>query len=521
MTVLQETIYTTEVVPDAPTNRRPIDHGVVKLKPKRPPEVSVPKYSDNPTPQRYVEALNYFFKTHKYVRQPTKVFKKDSENMGWVNARDYDAWFASLPSTQWFDRPQLNKPASAQDTQDIQVRLSKRDESRLERPQDPLVADGRPGGKKGARSRRLFPPPKYVDMGKLSAELEKIAAAKNNPSVVPVVDHTWDKIPNHKGNGFEAIPAVTVSVQRGQKPRISSNGDRCRVRHAELLDSVTGTAAFTVARRLELNPGLATFSPWLSSIARNWERYKFRKLVFHYFTKTVYTSPGSVMIVPDFDALELAPKSEQIAFAYEFAKESVPYKDFAVALSPAHMHPQGVPKLCRQGAVPDTGATLDYDAGNCFIITVDGTSTLWGKVWIEYDVEFTSSQVSPFGSASGGFQSNTGSSATTAANFGTLTSNVGPELLVTASGNILTSLIEGSVLVCLQTTAATSAVQTGVPTADAGSATVGLLSGGTATTVLNQTTWWNCHVGSTLTFNNTLTGAATTILIVHNVQRLS
>jgi hypothetical protein len=178
---------------------------------------------------------------------------------------------------------------------------------------------------------------------------------------------------------------------RGSPPNISmgSKGASCRVRHRELVTNISGSVAFAVALRLALNPGLAATFPWLSSIAASWEKYKFHKLAFKYLTRTGSTTPGSVILAPDYDASDGPPASEQIVSAFSDLVEDVPWRESMTCALKAQSMNSSVPvHFVRSEPVAANNDIKVYDVGQFFVCTVDGTAVPWGKLWVEYDVEF-------------------------------------------------------------------------------------------------------------------------------------
>ena len=59
-------------------------------------------------------------------------------------------------------------------------------------------------------------------------------------------------------------------------------GQSIVVRHREFLAEIKGTTTFTVAGSYPINPGMAQTFPWLSDIAKNFQQYRIRGMVFHY-----------------------------------------------------------------------------------------------------------------------------------------------------------------------------------------------------------------------------------------------
>jgi len=196
-----------------------------------------------------------------------------------------------------------------------------------------------------------------------------------------------------------AAAAYATGQHTGEAKIFRSGKDSCRIVHRELISSISGTAAFTVQSQIALNPGLQASFPWLSTQAQAWERYRFNKLRFRFYTRTGSNVPGSVMLTPDFDAADPAPISESIASSYECCEEDAPWKDITCTLPQRSLMGDMKEKTIRLGALQANQDIKTYDAGNLFVCTVDGTAVGWGKLWVEYDVTLFQPQV-----PAGGFQ---------------------------------------------------------------------------------------------------------------------
>lgn len=194
-----------------------------------------------------------------------------------------------------------------------------------------------------------------------------------------------------------SVASAYASGQIGKAPKIAQTRDNCRIMHRELISSVVGSTDFTVQNSFPLNPGMSKTFPWLSSMARSWEQYKFHKLKFCYFTRTGSTTVGSMMMAPDYDAADTAPQSEQIASSYEDVTEDAPWKDIVCNLPPSRLNSNLQRKFLRSGPLGPNLDIKSYDSGNLFVITIDGQNVNWGKLWVEYDVEFFIPQLPPTG----------------------------------------------------------------------------------------------------------------------------
>jgi len=203
------------------------------------------------------------------------------------------------------------------------------------------------------------------------------------------------------GAGEQAfVAAAYATSQRTGQAQIFRNGvDSCRIIHRELVGSITGSTNFTVAQALALNPGLAASFPWLSNEAAGWEKYKFNSVKFEFYTRTGSNVPGSMMLVPDYDASDAAPTTEVAASAYEDTEEDAPWKDICCVLRASELMGDMKERYVRTGALAANQDIKTYDCGTLFACTVDGTAVNWGKLWVEYDVTLITPHVPP-----GGFQ---------------------------------------------------------------------------------------------------------------------
>lgn len=195
-----------------------------------------------------------------------------------------------------------------------------------------------------------------------------------------------------------SVAAAYASGQRTGGPSITRTSvDSCRIVHRELIASVTGTVAFAVQQSFPLNPGIAATFPWLSNEALGWERYKFNRLAFCYYTRTGSNVPGSVLLAPDYDAADAAPVTEQAASSYHDTQEDAPWKDIKCITTPSDLLSGEGSKFVRTGTLAANQDIKTYDSGNLHLCTVDGTAVSWGKLWVEYDVTFFTPQTPPGG----------------------------------------------------------------------------------------------------------------------------
>jgi len=188
-------------------------------------------------------------------------------------------------------------------------------------------------------------------------------------------------------------PTAQSNRQTATAPQTQQVPGGVRIRHSELLGSVLGSVAFT-ANRYVLNPGNSTTFPWLAPQAIQYERYKFRNLRFRYITRTATTTVGSVLLVPEYNALAPSPATEIVAANYQGSVEDVPWRSIDMVMDPAKMTPGGVPKFVRHNDEQTAQDLKTYDSGLAFICTVEevGTDAI-GKLYVDYDVDLLTPQL--------------------------------------------------------------------------------------------------------------------------------
>jgi len=173
------------------------------------------------------------------------------------------------------------------------------------------------------------------------------------------------------------------------------------VRHREFLTDVSGTVAFA-GSDFYLNPGLSATFPWLSSIAKNYEQYRFHGLLFEFKStsatavSSTNTALGTVVLVTDFDDLDLSYTTKQEMEAAVGCVSTVPSRS---VIHPVECAPRQTPidKLWVRSVEYSDYATVDprlFDLGRFTIATsgMQAASTI-GELWVSYDVEFFKPQL--------------------------------------------------------------------------------------------------------------------------------
>jgi hypothetical protein len=128
----------------------------------------------------------------------------------------------------------------------------------------------------------------------------------------------------NKENGKKEFARVAAPVAYSQKQEFP-NRDRMtsrRIKNSEFVATIVGSVSFNSDQKFVINPGLVGTFPWLSVLAAEWQQYRIHKMCFRYETRTSTSSVGSVILSPDYNVVDVAPSTEQIASNTQDAVEN-------------------------------------------------------------------------------------------------------------------------------------------------------------------------------------------------------
>jgi len=167
------------------------------------------------------------------------------------------------------------------------------------------------------------------------------------------------------------------------------------VSHREyLMDFTPDTDDFYI-QTLSINPGLPGIFPWLSSIARNYENYHFKKLVFSFQTQAPTTTPGTFMIAVDYDARDTAPTNKQTMMSYQSSVRTAPWQEVSHVSTPSNLS-KYKSYFVRTGPAPSNTDIKTYDTGFAAIASQGVPADLdIGEIYIDYVVTFYTPQYLP------------------------------------------------------------------------------------------------------------------------------
>lgn len=204
---------------------------------------------------------------------------------------------------------------------------------------------------------------------------------------------TRSRRPNNKS--LTAPVSVTRSMMNSGPQFARSSGGAVVIKHREYVDRVqsSATSGGTSIIAYEINPGMSTSFPWLSTVAQNFETYNFRALRFTYNPVSATNVGGSVLLAIDYDASDAPPVTYQQAFSMQ---ESVRQNVWAPIEHTCRKDNllKRLNRYVRTGNVPLSGDPNLYDTGNMYMISQGVTSTniMIGELMVEYIVELRTPQ---------------------------------------------------------------------------------------------------------------------------------
>lgn len=187
-----------------------------------------------------------------------------------------------------------------------------------------------------------------------------------------------------------------------QDAKILPQGDRAvRVIYREYLGDVythpSSAGAFSV-QTFQINPGLFTTFPWLSTIANQYEQWTPNGIVFEFkSTSSDYTATsalGSVIMATDYDQLDSVYANKQEMLNSAYSNEAKPTEHIVHGLECA---PGDTPQrllYTRSGALTGPGLR-DTDLAQFSIATQGGTTANLnlGSLYVYYDITLRKEQL--------------------------------------------------------------------------------------------------------------------------------
>lgn len=207
------------------------------------------------------------------------------------------------------------------------------------------------------------------------------------------------KVPR-KTRGSASLVTTAAPVSKGvslysRYPVISRSARSQRIQYMELVNAgIAGSTGFTLQQQFIINPGISTSFPWLSTIAAQYEQYKVRSLRFHFVPFCPTSTKGVVMMMVDYNVNDPVPATETQFMDHPRAVSTPVWERCSFSSSVPDLHTLGPRKFVRSWNL--AGDLKTYDGGVFYLATDNcaDTSTL-GKLYVEYDIELFTPQLTP------------------------------------------------------------------------------------------------------------------------------
>lgn len=193
-----------------------------------------------------------------------------------------------------------------------------------------------------------------------------------------------------------SAPAANGLFSRNPRPRMRTTSSDCLVTHREYVQDiwVQGNDAFDIVFDQPINPGNSTMFPWLSAIANNYETYRFERLDFIFEPQSSTGNGGTIMMVVDYDAVDLPPVSKTAFMNNKDAVQSPPWFSCVFRCAPRDLHKYPQYYNTQSSTTPLSTDEKTYFVGNAYLAaTTSGDPFIAGSLYIEYTVKFFTPQV--------------------------------------------------------------------------------------------------------------------------------
>jgi len=185
-------------------------------------------------------------------------------------------------------------------------------------------------------------------------------------------------------------------------PMMHSSGQSVVVRHREYVGDIKSSLLYSKQMEMALNPGLSASFPWLSSVARQYQEYTWRGMVFHFIptvgdaVSTAVPVFGNVMMHTEYRVTAPAPANKAELLNEYFSSDARPCESF---IHPIECDPRENPynvQYVRTGPVPYGEDAKTYDLGmfRAYSQGQGANDAILGEIWVSYEVELRKPQLS-------------------------------------------------------------------------------------------------------------------------------
>lgn len=178
-------------------------------------------------------------------------------------------------------------------------------------------------------------------------------------------------------------PFPTGAATRG--PR------RMTIAEDEFITNISGSVSFST-QGFYMNPGQILTFPWLSTIAKQFEKYTVNAIEFYYrpLVSGFATNgqSGKIILSFDYDAADPLPSSKIQAEDTHPHADAMPYESVSLRLSPMLLNDSKDGKYVRPRGLPASADIKTYDGGLLAVSTQGCTNTSEiGELRVRYSID--------------------------------------------------------------------------------------------------------------------------------------
>lgn len=197
------------------------------------------------------------------------------------------------------------------------------------------------------------------------------------------------------GSGEYSLRQNSLYKSGRQVPFMHSANESVMIRHREYICDISASAAFTVQKAIDVNPGLSSSFPFLAAIANNFQEYRFRGLIYEFKSTSATslvsgtnTAMGSIMMAAQYraDASQFTSKLELLNEMWSV--DSVPSQNCILPIEcDPRENPMGI-QYIRTSTVTAVTDKKFYDLASVTVASVGSQATnVVGELWASYEVE--------------------------------------------------------------------------------------------------------------------------------------
>jgi len=221
------------------------------------------------------------------------------------------------------------------------------------------------------------------------------------------------------GYGDYKVKSNTLATDTGA-PIFKPQDRIMHIRHREFVGDIksggSGTPSLFDSRTFPIHPSNSTLFPWLSTIAKNFQQYRFRGLIFSFESKSgnatgSNTSLGTVIMSTDYNVKPgyisvtggggnaIPFRTKQEMEAHEFSTSTVPSQNMIhpVECAPSEQILQHLSVWNKQIGTTEIEDVKFYIHGVMQLSTVGmpNNGTNLGELWVSYDIELLKARIEP------------------------------------------------------------------------------------------------------------------------------